>query len=137
MTLRPVEENIPSTPLDALEREYVRKVLGINGRAGSAIYVESENRISALTPAQCQIARIILYDIDAFGIDTTKVIGGNRGLNYDPERDEGKGARDLRRMLYPTDSNDPILTPAGPVGNAYGVIQSIPAEYKVGTNELE
>jgi hypothetical protein len=128
MPLRPLD--FDDSPLDDLEREYVRRVLGINGRPGTATYIESDVRMAMLTPAQCQIVRVILEDVDAYGIDTTKAIGGSTGINYDPQRDTGYGANELRRMLYPTDANDPMNVTVAQ--SLPGQLQFIEVEYKTG-----
>lgn len=129
MALRAVD--FDDSPLDDLERELVRQILGIDGRAGSAIYEESETRMDGLTPPQNQLVRLVLEDADEIGIDTTKVKGGSRGADIDPERDESKAAKLLRRMLYPTARNNDPLNFIDPP--ALGALQFIQAEYIIGS----
>lgn len=128
MALRAVD--FDDSPLDDLERELVRQILGISGRAGSAIYIDSEERMDGLTAPQNQLVRLVLEDADEIGIDTTKVKGGNRGADIDPDRDESKAAKFLRRMLYPTSKNDPLNFIDPP---AAGALQFIQAEYIIGS----
>lgn len=121
----------PSTPLDSLEREIVRQLLSITGKAGSATYVESETRMNLLTPSQCQLVRGLLEDYDDISLDTTKALGGKQGVNYDPERDKEAIARELRRILYPSAANETV----GEDDEEYaplGAIHFIPVEYKTG-----
>jgi hypothetical protein len=128
MPLRAID--FDDSPLDDLERELVRQILEIDGRAGTAIYIDSEARMEGLTPSQCQLVRLVLEDADEIGIDTTKVKGGQKGADIDPQRDESKAAKLLRRMLYPTDKNDPLNFIEPP---ALGAFQFIQAEYIIGS----
>jgi hypothetical protein len=129
MALRAID--FDDSPLDDLERELVRQILGIDGRAGSAIYVESETRMDGLTSPQNQLVRLVLEDADEIGIDTTKVKGGSKGADIDPERDESKAAKLLRRMLYPSARNNDPLNFINPP--TLGQLQFIAAQYEIGT----
>lgn len=121
-------------PLKDLERELVRQILSITGKAGSATYIESEARMTGLTLSQCQVVRALLLDYDDIGFDTTKAQG--LGRDYDPERDKDRLAGELRRILYPSTIHE---SPEDGDGSGYvpsGTIQMIPVVYQVGSDEL-
>jgi hypothetical protein len=120
--------------LDDLEREMVRQILGIVGKAGTATYVESEIRMAALTGVQNQIIRAIIDDYSDISFDTTYVAGGSKGTNYNPQRDKEYIANELRRMLYPSAIHETTsITEIEETLSAFGTIQFVPIEYKIGT----
>jgi hypothetical protein len=126
-------QELEAGPLSDLEREIVRQILNISGTAGNAVYLDSEARMTLLTPPQRQVVRALILDYDDIGLDTTKAQG--LGRDYDPERDKEKIASELRRMLYPSAANDP--TTANNSGyQPSGTIFLIPVSYKVGSDEL-
>lgn len=116
--------------LDELEREMVRQVIGIDGKAGSANRTESEVRMDALLPEQNQIVRALLIDYDDISFDTTRIHGGGDGVDVDPTRNKLAIANELRRMLYPTEYHDPLLTTDN--GSS---IKFIPITYNTGSAE--
>ena len=130
MATRAIIEDQDSNPLNDLERELVRQILGIIGKAGTATYIESEARMELLSAPQTQIIRALLLDYDDISFDTLFVVGGNRGANYSPQRDKEAIANELRRMLYPTDANE---DPSTSTYTTYGTINFIPVEYKIGS----
>ena len=108
----------------------MRQIIGITGRAGTATFIESESRMAALLPSQCQVVRGILLDYDNVGLETLSVLGGQKGANYNIPRDKEALATELRRMLYPSASND-----SPELGSSYtpvGSISVIPVTYLVG-----
>jgi len=132
-TLATIEEQ-DSGPLTDLEKELVRQLLQITGKAGSATYIDSNARMETLTSPQCQIVRALLLDYDDISFDTTKAKG--KGEDYDPERDKAAIASELRRMLYPSLSNDSIVDITDIHFTPLGTIKLVPVNYKVGTDEL-
>ncbi len=130
MATRETIEEQDSNPLNDLERELVRQILRIIGKAGTAVYIESEARMELLTAPQCQIIRALLLDYDDISLDTLLVSGGSRGANYSPQRDKEEIAKELRRMLYPSIANeDSEASTYAP----FGTFNFIPVEYKIGT----
>ena len=128
--------NFDTTQLEDIEREMVRQILNITGKAGTATYIESELRMSLLTGSQNQIIRGLLLDYDDIQFDTTYVSGGPSGASYNPQRDKDAIAKEIRRMLYPNSSNE--ITEEDSQANLFAVGQllMIPVEYKVGSDEL-
>lgn len=123
-------------PLTDLEKELVRQLLGITGKAGTATYIDSNARMELLTAPQRQIVRALLLDYDDISFDTTKAQG--KGEDYDPERDKAAIAKELRRMLYPNTAN--MFPEDSDNSTAYipaGTIQMIPVVYKVGSDEFD
>jgi hypothetical protein len=126
--------DLDDSTLDDLEREFVRQILNITGKAGTATYIESEARMNLLTPSQCQVVRALLLDYSDIQFDTTKAQGN--GKDYDPQRDKAYIANELRRMLYPSAVNDdPSLENGGSYVPA-GTLTMVRAEYAVGSDEL-
>lgn len=122
-------------PLDDLERELVREALNIDGRAGEAIYESSELRMLALTPVQNILMRKYLY-VDLPSVDEdrdVKVLGGNDGKQYNPGDRDNWVQRAMRRLLYPDNNNDPLLTNNGPKS----LISSVPIVYATGSTEFD
>jgi len=130
MATRTTIEEQDSNPLDDLERELVRQILGIIGKVGTATYIESEARMDLLTSSQCQIIRALLLDYDDISLDTLYVAGGSKGANYSPQRDKEEIAKELRRMLYPSVANE---NPSSSTYTTLGTISFIPVEYRTGT----
>jgi len=129
-TFEEISDLSPLT-LNSLEREIVRQLLSITGKAGTATYIDSETRMSALTASQNQIVRGLILDYNDILLDTTKALGGSKGVNYDPERDKEAIARELRRLLYPSSVNeapDEDTEGFSPLGS----IHFIPTVYKSG-----
>jgi hypothetical protein len=129
-------KDFDTAPLDDIERELVRQILNITGKAGTATYIESEVRMNLLTSAQNQVVRGLLLDYDAISFDTTFVVGGSSGANYNPQRDKEKIAFELRRMLYPNMTNEITEEVAQNNLFAIGKIVAIPVTYKVGSKEM-
>jgi len=124
--------DLDGTPLDDLEREQVRQLLNITGKAGTATFIESETRMSLLTESQNRIVRGLLLDYDDIGFDTLFVQGGTKGADYNPQRDKAAIANELRRMLYPGASNEvPDVSSYIPSGS----IQFVPVEYVIGSQD--
>lgn len=107
MATRAQIEAQPTTPLTDVEREIVRQILGIDGRSTSAVYQDSDARMSALSGPQNQLVRALILDYDDLSLDTTRMAGN--GLDYDPTRNRMLIAAELRRLLYPGDRNDPLI----------------------------
>lgn len=124
-----------SAALDNIEREVVRKLLGINGNIGSAVYTESEVRFNALTPSQIKLIRAyILIDLPPVEADiAVKLGGGSDGVSYDPFRLISDIKNDIRRMLYPTLYNDPLTVNGSLTGS--DDITLIPLCHQSGTTE--
>lgn len=128
--------SLSDSPLDALDRELVREALNIDGRAGEAIYDDSEARLALLTPPQCQLMRKYLYvDLPLVDADRDVKLNGavGDGTNYDPSVRDNWVQRAMRRMLYPDTNNDPELTP----GNNGSSISSVPIVYATGSREFD
>jgi hypothetical protein len=135
-TLSVIQEQDTGALTD-LEKELVRQLLSITGKAGTATYIDSNTRMVNTTPAQRQIIRALLLDYDDISFDTTKARGGSEGTDYDPERDKAAIVKELRRMLYPSLSNDsPDLVDATNSFVPEGTIRMVPVIYKVGSDEL-
>lgn len=124
-----------TTPLTDLEKEIVRQLLGITGKAGTATYIDSDARMSSLMPPQRQIVRALLLDYDDISFDTTKAKG--KGEDYDPERDKAAIAGELRRMLYPRTENEDVISITDTSFTPLGTIKMLPVIYKVGSDELD
>lgn len=127
---------LDDSPLDDLERELVREALNIDGRAGEAIYEDSETRMLSLTAPQNQLMRKYLT-IDLPAVDEDRDIrvgGGDDGKQYNPADRDNYVQRAMRRMLYPDKFNDPVLT-----GNngPKSLIASIPIVYATGSTEFD
>ena len=123
------------SPLDDLERELVREALSIDGRAGEAVYEDSEVRMLALTPSQNILMRKYLT-IDLPSVDEdrdVKVIGGDDGKQYNPSDRDNWVQRAMRRMLYPDTHNNPVNGSNGP----QSLIHSIPIVYATGSTEFD
>lgn len=126
---------IDDSPLDDLERELVREALNIDGRAGEAVYDDSEVRMAALTPVQNVLMRKYLT-IDLPSVDEdrdVKVMGGSDGKQYNPADRDNWVQKAMRRMLYPDTHNDPTLITNGP----QSLIRSIPIVYATGSTEFD
>jgi hypothetical protein len=128
--------DLDTTPLDDLEREFVRQILNITGKSGTATYIESEVRMNLLTSSQNQIVRGLLLDYEDIQFDTTYAAGGTSGANFNPQRDKELIARELRRMLYPGSVNEITEEIAESNLLAVGKILAIPVQYKIGSSEL-
>jgi hypothetical protein len=133
-TFEQVQEFDTST-LDSLEREFVRQLLGITGKAGTATYIESESRMSGLTGSQNQIVRGLLQDYNDIAFDTTSVLGGDKGVNFNPQRDKSLIANELRRMLYPSEQHEVGFIEVVPANAPMGSINMIPVTYEVGSQD--
>jgi hypothetical protein len=129
MATREIIEEQDDSPLEDLERELVRQIVGITGKPGTATYIESNARMSALLPVQTQIVRALILDYDDIGLDTLSVAGGSRGANFDVQRDREAIATELRRMLYPSAANE---APEESTYTSVGTIHMIPIEYITG-----
>lgn len=125
-------QDFDTTPLDDLEKEVVRQIIGISGKAGTATYIESNTRMSALTASQNQVVRGILLDYDGIGLDTLSVSGGQKGANYSAPRDREALASELRRILYPSASND---DPGTSTFTTMGAINVVPVTYLTGDQD--
>jgi hypothetical protein len=134
-TLEQIRE-FDTTPLDDIERELVRQILNITGKAGTATYIESEVRMNLLTGPQNQLVRGLLSDYDEISFDTTFVSGGSNGANFNPQRDKEFIARELRRMLYPNSTNEITEEVAESHLLSIGKILAIPVSYEIGSKEL-
>ena len=123
------------SPLDDLERELVREALNIDGRAGEAIYDDSEVRILALTPSQNILMRKYLT-VDLPSVDEdrdVRVMGGSDGKQYNPADRDNWVQRAMRRMLYPDQFNDPVLITNAP----RTLLKSVPIVYATGSTEFD
>jgi hypothetical protein len=95
-------------PLSPLEREFVRQIMGIDGKPGSAVREDSETRMVGLAPEQCQIVRALIYeDYEEIGLNQLRIEGGQKGVRLSLPENRKAVAAELRRMLYPTSANDP------------------------------
>lgn len=130
-TLGVIQDQL-TTPLNDLEKEMVRQIVGITGKAGTATFIESEARMSLMSTSQNQIVRALLLDYDDISFDTLYVSGGSKGANFSVPRDKEAIANELRRILYPSEANE---TPEISVYSALGTIHFIPIEYDIGVKE--
>jgi hypothetical protein len=107
----------------------VRQIVGITGKAGTATFIESEARMSLMSNSQNQIVRALLLDYDDISLDTLYVSGGTKGANMSLPRNREAIANELRRILYPTSTNE---DPGTSVFIPLGAISFIPVVYDVG-----
>lgn len=123
------------SPLDDVERELVREALGIDGRAGEAVYDSSEARLALLTAPQNQLMRKYLtVDLPAVDEDRDiKVAGGTGGKYYTPGDRENWVLRAMRRLLYPDTYNDPTNTTNQPRSQ----FSQVPVVYASGSTEFD
>ena len=119
--------------LTSLQKEIVRHVIGINGRASSSVYIDSEERFTVLTDEQCQLVRALLTEYEDIENATTAIHGASDGLDVSFNRDRELIAQQLRRILYPTDLNDPNFTSGT---NPAGSLNFIPVTYSNGSAEF-
>lgn len=123
-------------PLDDLERELVREALNIDGRAGTAIFDDSEARMAALTPSQNILMRkYLIVDLPSVDEDRdVRMMGGSDGKQYNPSDRDNWVQRAMRRMLYPDAFNDPVTsTNNGP----RSLISTVPIVYASGSTEFD
>lgn len=126
-------ESQPSTPLNLLEKEIVRHIIGINGRISSSVYLDSEERFLLLSTAQNQLVRALIKDSEEIDNTTTAIHDGTDGLNVSFNRDRELIASQLRRIMYPTDLNDPNISQVVGIGS----LNFIPVTYGNGSSEFD
>lgn len=123
-----------TSALTALEKEIVRHVIGINGVSSSDVYTDSESRMASLTPVQNQLVRALITEYENIDNATTAIYGGNDGLDVSFNRDRTLIASQMRRILYPTDINDPAYNDGT---STSGSLNFVPVTYGVGSAEFD
>jgi hypothetical protein len=86
--------------LTALERELVRRIIGISGVSGDPVRDDSETRMMTLDAPRNVAIREALDAAGDVGFDRMKIAGGSRGAYINPDDNLYAVKRELLRIIY-------------------------------------